>query len=106
MEGSPIDSDSVALWVVWMTVCGDKVLTAAFRPSTLNGVGKAKGEVVLEEEEEEEGVRWTGLPRRTPPFSRCAVFSGLVLGGASWWSPWLLGISMKEVLSSKGSRAG
>lgn len=104
MEGSPIDSDSVALWVVWITVCGDMVLTAAFRLSTLNGGGNVKEEVVLEEE----GVRLTGLPRMMPPFSRCVgaedvSFSGLALGGTSWWSPWLLGISMREVLSPEGS---
>lgn len=104
MEGSPIDSESVALWVVWMTVWGGSVLTAAFRLSTLKGGGNVKEEALLEEE----GVRLTGLPRMMPPFSRCVGadivnFSGLALGGASWWSPWLLGISKTEVLSPEGS---
>jgi len=95
VDGSPIDSDSVALWVVWITVWGDSLLTAAFRLSTLNGGGKVKEEALLEEE----GVRLTGLPRMMPPFSRCVgaevvSFSGLALGGNIWWSPWLLGISM------------
>lgn len=53
MAGRPIDSDSVALWVVWITVWGESVLTAAFRLLTLNGGGNVKEEVVLEEE----GVR-------------------------------------------------
>lgn len=57
---------------------------------------------------EEEGVRLIGLPKMIPPFSRCVVaevvnFSGLALGGTSWWSLWLLGISMTEVLSPEGS---
>lgn len=99
-----MDSDSVALCVVWITVWGDMVLTAAFRLLTLNGGGNVKEEVVPEEE----GVRLTGLPRRMPPFSRCVGaevvnLSGLALGGAIWWSPWLLGISMTEVLSPEGS---
>lgn len=80
------------------------MLTAAFRLLTLNGGGNVKEEVVLEEE----GVRLTGLPRMMPPFSMCvgtevANFSGLALGGTSWWSTWLLGISMTEVLSPEGS---
>lgn len=104
MAGRPIDSDSVALWVVWITVWGDSVLTAAFRLLTLNGGGNVKEEVVLEEE----GMRLIGLPRRMPPFSKCAgaeivSFSGLALVGNSWWSPWLLGITMTEVLSPEGS---
>lgn len=104
MEESPIESGSVALWVVWMTVWGGSVLIAAFRLSTLSGGGNVKEEVVLDKD----GARLTGLPMMLPLFSRCAgaevvTFSGLALGGTSWWSPWLLGINMTEALSPDGS---
>lgn len=103
MEESPSESGSVALWVVWITVCGDTVLTAPFRLSTLSGGGNINEDVVLVEE-----VRLTGLPMTMPPFSRCGwpevvCFSGLALAGTICWSPWLLGISMTEVLSPEGS---
>lgn len=80
------------------------MLTEALRLLRLNGGGNRKEEVVLVEE----GVRLTGLPRRRPPFSICAeevlvTLSGPALGAASWWSPWLLGMSMTEVLSPEGS---
>lgn len=52
-----MDSASVALWVVWITVCGDIVHCTALRLSTLNGGGNVNEDVVLEEEEEEETVR-------------------------------------------------
>lgn len=81
------------------------MLTDALRLLRLNGGGNMKEEEVVLVEE---GVRLTGLPKRMPPFSICAeevvvTFSGLALGGASWWSPWLLGMSMTEVLSPEGS---
>lgn len=83
VEGSPIDSSSEALWVVWITVWGGSVLTAAFRLSVLSGDGNVKEQVVFDEE----GGRLLGLPML--PFSWCVgvedvSFSGLALGGTNW----------------------